>query len=112
MTARMIQKGDTIDYTPTNFCPAGYVVVQGDLVGVANVDINKGELGAISVTGIFELPKAAGSGSAISVGTKVYWDNGNHVITADDESGANQYFGKTVAAASDNDITVRVKLIP
>jgi hypothetical protein len=40
----------------------------------------------------------------------VYWDAAEQVAKTDDESGANKSLGKTVAAAGDDDETVRVRL--
>ena len=111
-TARFIHDGNSIDHTPApgSDVTAGDVVVQGDLLGIAKLDIAAGTLGALAVTGVFDVPKATGAGEAITAGTKVYWDAGNSVATTDTAEGANKYLGKTVAAASDDDATVRVRL--
>ena len=109
-TAKFIQTGDSIDYTPGSAVSAGAVVVQGDLVGVAKLDIAANKLGALAVAGVFDFPKAAGQGKAIAVGAKVYWDVADQVAKTDDETGANKLIGKTVRAAGDNDTTVRVRL--
>jgi predicted RecA/RadA family phage recombinase len=113
MTARFIHDGKSIDYTPASGgadVSAGDVIVQGDLIGIANLDIVAGALGALAVTGVFDVPKTAGVGEAIAAGLKVYWDAADGVAKTDDESGANKYLGKTVAAAGDDDTTVRVRL--
>jgi len=110
MTARFIQNGNSIDYTPGADVSAGDVVVQGDLVGIAKLDIATGELGALAVTGVFDVPKTAGVGEAIAAGVKVYWDVADGVAKTDAEAGANKYLGKTVLAAGDDDATVRVRL--
>jgi len=112
MTARFIHKGDSIDHTPApgSDVSAGDVVVQGELVGIAKLDITGGTLGALAVTGVFDLPKATGAGEAIGAGLKVYWDAAGSVATTDAAAGANKYLGKTVATAGDNDALVRVRL--
>jgi predicted RecA/RadA family phage recombinase len=102
--------GFTIDYTPGAAVAAGAVVVQTDLVGVAKVDIPANTPGALSVTGVFDFPKATGVGTAIAVGASVYWDVAEQVAKTNAEAGANKLIGKTVAAAGDNDATVRVRL--
>jgi predicted RecA/RadA family phage recombinase len=89
---------------------AGDVVVQGDLVGITKLDIATGTLGALAVTGVFDVAKATGVGEAIASGLKVYWDEAEAVAKTDDEAGANKYLGKTVLAAGDDDATVRVRL--
>ena len=109
-TAQFIHDGDYIDYTPTASVAAGDVVVQGDLVGVAKGDIDANRMGAIAVTGVFDFPKASGVGTAISVGSIVYWDAGAQQATTSSGAGANKELGKTVAAAGDNDTTVAVRL--
>ena len=104
------QKGDSIDYIPGVDVSAGDVIVQNDLVGIAKLDIGANTLGSLALTGVFEMPKATGVSTAIAAGTKVYWDAGNLVVTADDNSGANKYVGKTVKACSDDDGAVAVRL--
>jgi predicted RecA/RadA family phage recombinase len=129
--ATLIQEGAKIDYTPELAVAAGDVVVLGDLVGVASLDIPAGHLGALQVEGVFEMPKAA---EAIEAGTKVYWDETSGQVTTEDfpdysdstptSSGAysssgdgsgttlamNPYLGKTVADAEVGDATVGVRL--
>lgn len=109
-TARFIHDGHSIDYTPGSDVSAGDVIVQGDLVGIAKLNIVANALGVLAIAGVFDFPKTAGSGEAITAGTKVYWDVGDSVAKTDDESGANKLIGKTVKAAGDNDTTVCVRL--
>ncbi len=109
-TAVFVQEGNQIDYTPGAAVAAGDVVVQGELVGVAKQPIAANVLGALAVDGVFDFPKATGGGTAISAGANVYWDEAEQVAKTDDETGANKLIGKTVAAAGDNDATVRVRL--
>jgi len=109
-TAQFIHDGKSIDYTPGADVSAGDVVVQNDLIGIAKLDIASGALGALAVSGVYDLPKATGVGEAIAAGAKVYWDAGNTVATTDPAAGANKYLGKTVRAAGDDDATVRIRL--
>lgn len=108
--ARFIHEGGSVDYTPAVDVSAGEVILQGDLVGISSLDIPANRLGAINLEGVYDIAKATGGATAIAVGTKVYWDAGNSVVTADDNAGANKYVGKTVKAAGDNDAVVRVRL--
>jgi len=112
MTAFFVQDGNSIDYTPSADVTAGAVVVQGDLVGVAKLDIKAGTLGALAVTGVFDFPKAEGLGTAIFAGATVYWDVADAEAKEDSESGANKLLGKAVKDAADDDATVRVLLTP
>jgi predicted RecA/RadA family phage recombinase len=111
VTASYVQEGNSIDYTPTSAVATGDVVVLGDLVGVARTPIAANTLGSLAVRGIFDFPKATGTGSGIAIGTKVYWDATDKQAKADDETGANKLIGKTVKAAADADATVHVRLV-
>ena len=108
--AVFVQNGAAVDYTPGADVTAGDVVVQGDLIGVAKQDIKANALGALAVEGVFDFAKATGVGTAITVGAIVYWDDTADQATTSDGAGANKQIGKTVAAAGDNDATVRVRL--
>jgi predicted RecA/RadA family phage recombinase len=109
MTVKFVQNGHSIDYTPVADVAAGDVVVQGDLVGVAKLDIKAGVLGALAVTGVFDFPKETGEGKSIGAGVKLYWDADNEVaVTTAGQGGANKYVGKAIQAAGASDATVRV----
>jgi len=107
-TAQFIHDGKSIDYTPGADVAAGDVVVQNDLLGVAKLDIAANTLGALAVTGVFDVPKATGAGTAIGAGAKVYWNATAKQATT--TATGNKYLGKTVNAAVDADATVRVRL--
>jgi len=109
-TGQFIHDGDCIDYTPSADVAAGDVVVQGELVGIAKLDIAADALGALAVKGVFDLPKATGGATAITVGSQVYWDAGASVVTTNAAAGANKLLGKSIKAAADADATVRVRL--
>jgi predicted RecA/RadA family phage recombinase len=104
--AVFVQEGAAIDYTPSADVAAGDVIVQGDLVGVARFDIKSGVLGALAVTGVFDFAKA--TNVAYTVGTILYWDDTNNIVTA--TATGNKQVGKVVRAAATTDPTVRVRL--
>lgn len=106
--ATFVHDGDAIDYTPSAAVAPGDVVVQGELIGIAKTAIAANVLGALAATGVFDLPKATGASTAITAGALVYWDATNHVATA--TATGNKLLGKTIAAATDADATVRVRL--
>ena len=111
MTAFFVQDGNSIDYTPSADVTAGAVVVQGDLVGVAKLDIQAGTLGALAVTGVFDFPKAEGSGEGISAGTTVFWNPTQQEAGEEESAGdGTVLLGKAVKDAADDDATVRVRL--
>ena len=88
MGATFKHNGDAIDYTPSADVAAGDVVVQGELVGVAKLDIAANVLGSLAVKGVFDFPKASGDGG-ITAGAECYWDATNKVAT-DDARGRQQ----------------------
>ena len=110
MAVKFIQRGDAVDYTPGADVASGGVVVQGDMVGVAKLDIGAGKLGALAVTGVFDFPKATGESTAITAGTTLYWDEADGEAKADAEAGANKLIGKAVKAAGDDDASVRARM--
>jgi predicted RecA/RadA family phage recombinase len=108
MDARYVQRGDAIDYTPMADVAAGDVVVLANkLVGVAKLDIKAGELGALALTGVYEVAKA--SGAAFAVGMEVAWDATNRKAVAAGASGSIK-MGHAVALAGASDPTVFVRL--
>lgn len=75
MSTIFIQEGASIDYIPPVDIPAGTVVVQSNLVGVARLAIKANKLGALAVEGVFDFPtEDVGSWS---VGDFAYWSQGD-----------------------------------
>jgi predicted RecA/RadA family phage recombinase len=107
---KYVHEGDTIDYTPGADTLVGAVVVQADLLGVAQSFIKANTLGSLAVEGVFDLPKAGGAGSAIPAGTLTYWDAAAQNATKNAAAGANKLLGKAVKATVDADTVVRVRL--
>jgi predicted RecA/RadA family phage recombinase len=110
MVAQFIQEGNAVDYIPSSDVETNAVIVQGELVGITRHAAKSGELTSLAVTGVFDLPKATGGGSAIGAGLDVYWDEAEQVAKTDAETGSNKKLGRTVLAAADADETVRVRL--
>ncbi len=101
-----VHEGCSIDYTPGADISAGDVVVQGDLVGVAKLEIKSGKLGSLAVDGVFDFAK--NTGVAYTVGQLLYWDDAANVVTT--TATGNKLIGKVVRAAASADTTVRVRL--
>lgn len=104
--ATFIQEGKYIDHTPVGALASGDVVVQGDLVGITLRPIAAGELGSLAVDGVFDFTK--NTGVAYTVGTILYWDDTNNVVTT--TSAGNKQIGKVVRAAGTTETSVRVRL--
>lgn len=97
---------DVIDYTPGSAVSSGDVVVQGDLVGVALLDIAASTLGGLATSGVFDVSKD--TSTAHTVGTLLYWDVSAGEVAESADSGTNKVFGKAIAAAASADTTVRI----
>lgn len=94
--------GNSIDYTPASDVTAGDVIVLGNLVTIAKVDIAANELGAVSTRGVFNVTK--NDNEPFDQGDRLYWDATNTRVTS--TGGANEFFGFAAedAATSDTDI--------
>lgn len=103
MNAIYYAKSESIDYTPETDVKAGDVVIAGDLVGIAKLDIPAGKLGALSTAGLFKVVKGAG---AITFGAPVYWTGTEATAT----EGSNKRLGVAVAAAGADDERVTVMI--
>lgn len=111
MASRLIQKGDILDWTNggTGVVAAGTVVVAGTFVGVVQNDIPAGDLGAIAITGVWEIP--VGTGVTFAQGAPVYWNNGAGYAAAEGGEGI-VYAGRAAYAAGEGATTVKVRLEP
>jgi predicted RecA/RadA family phage recombinase len=108
MPATFIHTGDFIDHIPTTDLPLGAVVVQGSLVGIAQRPIPAGAIGALALTGVYDLPVA--TGTTASVGAALYWDSTAQVATTNPNAGANASLGAAVRAIAATDTLARVRL--
>ena len=110
MDARFIQRGDAIDYTPLADVAAGDIVIlSGKLAGVAKLDIKAGELGALALTGVYEVAKS--SGIAFAAGMEGGWSAADRKAVAAGASGSVK-IGHAVALTGASDATVLVRLCP
>jgi len=114
MQGTYIQEGREIDYTPSAAVVAGQVVVQGPLVGIAKVAIAAGKLGALSVSGIFDVDQNA---EIITAGASVYWDADGTSVSGTAGAGAatatasgNTFMGFAQALTAATDSYVRIAL--
>lgn len=82
--AIFVQDGAVIDWingTAADIA-VGDVVPLTACVGVALGDIPNGAVGSVKLTGVWEMPKAAGT--AFAVGDKLYWDTAASNLTKTD----------------------------
>ena len=108
MKARYIQRGESIDYTPTANVAAGDVVKIGNLVGVAKLDIKAGELGALALVGVYEVLKIGLA--EFAPGALVAYDFENGLATSPEISPSAKVIGHAVVAAAKADTLVCVRL--
>lgn len=104
-----IQRGDALTIpAPAGGVSSGDAVLAGALFGVAAATADAGEDVAVSVEGVFELPKKPAD--AVTVGAVLYWDAtpGELTITAAD----NTRVGYAAAAAGAGATAIAVKLTP
>ena len=81
-----IQKGAVIDIVLDSAVEVGDVVVLGDMVGVANVTGEEGEIISLSIEGVWEMK--AKTDDAIAIGDKLYWDDAEKELTVTDTDNA------------------------
>ena len=112
--ATFVQEGRRIDHTPVSAVVAGQVVVQGPLVGIANVPIAAGVLGSLAVEGVFDVVQGA---VTFTAGQAVYWDADGDPVGGTAGTGAavesatgNTFMGFALVATEATDETVRVAL--
>ena len=103
--AKYVQPGDAIDYTPTSAVPAETIVIQGGLVGITKLDIPANTLGALHLTGLYEVKKTT---VAISAGAKVYWNATSGYAT--NVSSGNTYIGLAAQDVTSGGAVVKVLL--
>ena len=109
MQARLVQRGHNIDYTPTVDVAAGDIVVEGDFVGIAPVDIPAGTTGALATVGVFDVVKGDGVSQAFAFGVPVYYEKATRKLAAASGAGIIAV-GKCVADSTATETAVRVLL--
>lgn len=109
-----IAEGREIAYTPVSAVVAGKVIVQANLVGIAKTAIAAAELGALSVSGLFDVDQAA---EIIPAGAPVYWDADGNSVAGVAGAGAatatatgNTFMGFAQALTAAADSYVRIAL--
>jgi predicted RecA/RadA family phage recombinase len=107
MAKNYIQPGDVLTLTaPTGGVSSGDGVIVGNLFAVATGAAAEGAEFEGQMTGVWELPKAAGE---ILEGAAVWWDSGNGNIVNASSAGLFP-IGAAVRHAETGDATVRVRL--
>lgn len=111
MAKNYVCDGNVMDYLNTGaaIIASGAVVPMAAMIGVADANIAPGQVGAVSIVGVFNLPKKTGSGAALTAGGGAWWDGTNKQIVGAAADGLIPA-GKVFADAGDSAATVRIKI--
>jgi predicted RecA/RadA family phage recombinase len=106
MSKNFIQPGDTVTLTaPSGGVTSGSLIIVGTLAGVCAFDAAAGAPVEVTLTGVWQLPKASG---AFTQGAAVSWDNAAHNVAA---PGTGKYpIGVCILAAATGDTVATVRL--
>jgi len=113
MTTKFVARGDVMDYTAGGTIASGAVVELKHSLGVALKGASSGDVIAVAIEGVFELPKV--SAAVFVVGEKLIWDTS---AGAFDDSAATPATGDITGAAiamragANGETTCLVKLCP
>jgi predicted RecA/RadA family phage recombinase len=106
--AQFVHEGRQIDYTPGSAVAAGDVIVQGEMVCVANKNIEANRQGALCIEGAFDF--TALNTDVIAVGALVYWDDTNNRVTT--TASGNKKIGPMLRAKANGELVARARLSP
>jgi predicted RecA/RadA family phage recombinase len=104
--ATYFQRGESLDFfnKTTEKIEAFSIIPLISRIGIAGDDIGPGEVGAIAVSGVFEMPKK--DSTAIPMGTLVYYDGTGITTTVSGSTLAG--YAAADAAAGDDSMIVKL----
>lgn len=103
--AKFVQRAETVDFIPDRDIDSGEIIRLGKLLGVTKLQVKAGELGALSLSGIYDVAKVSG---AIQAGSKVYWDDIAQLATVTENG--NSFLGIAACHSSPNAAKARIIL--
>lgn len=104
-----IQPGNTLTIpAPAGGVVSGGIVAVGAIVGVAAATAAEGDDVAVSVAGVFDLPKVAAD--AVTIGARLYHDASANALTV--TAGSNARVAIATAPAGAGATTVQALLTP
>ncbi|MCW0983059.1 DUF2190 family protein [Agrobacterium sp. BT-220-3] len=102
-----IQEGDILNLTaPAGGLASGQAHMFGDLFGVAAAAAAEGAKVAVSLEGVFSLPKA--TGASLTEGQKVYWIAADKKVTA--TANGNTLIGHAARPAAADAVTAEIRI--
>lgn len=110
MAQNYINSGDVFEYTVPSATTivSGQPVFIGSILGVALGAGTAGQLIQVKTSGVFTLPKATGTGSAIAQGARAFWDNTAKKVTG--VATDNTHIGYGYVASANNADLAQIKL--
>ncbi len=105
MKASFVQLGQAIDFVPSRDVAAGEILVCNGMAGVVKIPVKSGELGALHLSGVYDVDKAEG---AVAAGDKMYYDADAGAATTDPSCGV--YLGVAALASPNGAAKARVIL--
>ena len=105
MKANFIQRGEAVDFVPSYDVAAGEIIRFGSLLGVVKIPVRTGELGALHLSGIYDVEKGR---ETITAGSRIYWDEQNKLATANGDG--NLFLGTAACHSSEKAGRARVIL--
>jgi len=76
--AVFVQRGESVDFTPSRDVAAGEVLVFGGLPGIVKTAVKAGSLGSLALTGVYDVEK---DGLAVAAGDRLFWDDTRKLAT-------------------------------
>ena len=104
MKASFVQLGNAIDFLPSRDIAAGEILVCNGMAGVVKIPVKSGDIGALHLSGIYDIDKAA---IQINAGDKVFYNAATGLATT--ASTGNIYLG--VASATSPNALAKVRVI-
>lgn len=111
MATTFVQEGDVFEVeAPSGGLVKGNVYVAGNAFGVVLANTASGAPAQLRVGGVWDIPKTNAASMAMAVGANVHWHAAGAAATTSATS--NLKIGVCLAAVSNTDTTVRVRLNP
>lgn len=101
-----IQKGDVINVTLGATVASGAVVKAGSVIGIAQTSGVSGDVIAVSVEGVFNVPKL--STDNMTQGSPLYWDAANSRMTLTSAGHTLAGYAWETAGASTTTVNIRL----
>jgi predicted RecA/RadA family phage recombinase len=117
-TNRIFEDGRYLYLSVGSGVESGDAVLVGSIPGVAQYDADSDDSAVVDTAGVYDLAVTANntsdSGSAISVGQKLYYDDGSGSLDAGEltpDTSNGTFFGYALeAVSSGQDATIKVKI--